>query len=841
MRLADFPLFDPDVYVVRADVSAPKLLNPLAQVRAWQDDAGYVWLAQGKELVELDRNAGGKPFLTAIAQKNLVWILLKQSAAEFHLQTAWPSEWTPLDEPVEVAVDEQAFDLMARTVPDLAGAEQAHYLNWLRDEFVVDGDKPWFAVLRIQGARKGDWSLLGRTWKLDLEQDNRGQVFVRRLSRFQAKNVDWTMVVSDIRFVEHTVASQLLSPTAQNQLQQSVQSYGSYIDLWKKYSEEEWQRSLQQAAQLNVLAYSRAEEASDEGGVWRFYVSPADREIFKKVWSSIESDTGLELEATEEHPEWRQIQDEVSAMSASRRFRGRPDFPHRKSNEILISASSKRPPESGYLSLSLAGDRTVQERRLKARQAIESGRRLPQLRYLFQNMPLPSVRGRSEKALTSHALACFKHGAPTPSQERAIKAALETPDIALIIGPPGTGKTQVIAALERRLSELGESASPQHQVLISSFQHDAVENALDRTRVYGLPGIKVGQRKDADGVDRIERWCDETAEKVEAELAEYEAEQNHLDLLRSVHAGIAKLKHGQFSVEQRREEMLGLTVGLDDLDQNFKVRLDPLLMDQWREYVGELHVTAARSTNRDEASLLLRKIRALRVSHDSFADDGPERLIDLILTAGYLGGIPDPLLARLRDFEEVQSLGSDDAERLLALRDELLDSLLDYRPPVVKNRIDDRGRSLLIAIEAGIEDRLKTSRLGVAGVLARYRDAFQADPLRVRETVREYAMVVGATCQQAASVHMANLKTLTDVGDAGISFNTVIIDEAARANPLDLFIPMSMAARRIVLVGVGTEHMRRPRLPLVGEERAFVESVVRKALATRPTKYQSVA
>jgi hypothetical protein len=249
MRLADFPLFDPDVYVVRADVSAPKLLNPLAQVRAWQDDAGYVWLAQGKELVELDRNAGGKPFMTAIAQKNLVWILLKQSAAEFHLQTAWPSEWTPLDEPVEVAVDEQAFDLMARTVPDLAGAEQAHYLNWLRDEFVVDGDKPWFAVLRIQGARKGDWSLLGRTWKLDLEQDNRGQVFVRRLSRFQAKNVDWTMVVGDIRFVEHTVASQLLSPTAQNQLQQSVQSYGSYIDLWKKYSEEEWQRSLQQAAQ----------------------------------------------------------------------------------------------------------------------------------------------------------------------------------------------------------------------------------------------------------------------------------------------------------------------------------------------------------------------------------------------------------------------------------------------------------------------------------------------------------------------------------------------------------------------------------------------------------------
>jgi 4-hydroxy-tetrahydrodipicolinate synthase len=42
------------------------------------------------------------------------------------------------------------------------------------------------------------------------------------------------------------------------------------------------------------------------------------------------------------------------------------------------------------------------------------------------------------------------------------------------------------------------------------------------------------------------------------------------------------------------------------------------------------------------------------------------------------------------------------------------------------------------------------------------------------------------------------------------------------------------------LVGVGTEHMRRPRLPLIGAERAAVEAIVHKALAMRPAKYQSV-
>jgi dihydrodipicolinate synthase/N-acetylneuraminate lyase len=43
------------------------------------------------------------------------------------------------------------------------------------------------------------------------------------------------------------------------------------------------------------------------------------------------------------------------------------------------------------------------------------------------------------------------------------------------------------------------------------------------------------------------------------------------------------------------------------------------------------------------------------------------------------------------------------------------------------------------------------------------------------------------------------------------------------------------------LVGVGTEHVRRPRLPLVGAEREHIERIVRRALETRPAEYRSVA
>jgi len=43
-----------------------------------------------------------------------------------------------------------------------------------------------------------------------------------------------------------------------------------------------------------------------------------------------------------------------------------------------------------------------------------------------------------------------------------------------------------------------------------------------------------------------------------------------------------------------------------------------------------------------------------------------------------------------------------------------------------------------------------------------------------------------------------------------------------------------------VLAGVGSEHMRLPRMPLVGAEREFITAVVHKALASRPAQYRSV-
>ena len=77
-----------------------------------------------------------------------------------------------------------------------------------------------------------------------------------------------------------------------------------------------------------------------------------------------------------------------------------------------------------------------------------------------------------------------------------------------------------MGALQTRLSEIAEDAEGiAGRSLLTSYQHDAVENVASVTQVYGLPAIKVGRKRghteDADG---FERWRRDRVESVSAQL-----------------------------------------------------------------------------------------------------------------------------------------------------------------------------------------------------------------------------------------------------------------------------------------------------------------------------------
>ncbi|NLE43080.1 MAG: DNA/RNA helicase, partial [Chloroflexi bacterium] len=88
-----------------------------------------------------------------------------------------------------------------------------------------------------------------------------------------------------------------------------------------------------------------------------------------------------------------------------------------------------------------------------------------------------------------------------------------------------------------------------------------------------------------------------------------------------------------------------------------------------------------------------------------------------------------------------------------------------------------------------------------------YLEDLERDPEGVKLAIQQYSAVLAATCQQSIADPVLRIKGVDKLGD--MHFDTVIVDEAARAMPLDLLIPMAQTKRRIILVG---DHRQLPHV-----------------------------
>ncbi len=91
--------------------------------------------------------------------------------------------------------------------------------------------------------------------------------------------------------------------------------------------------------------------------------------------------------------------------------------------------------------------------------------------FVFRISDLPIVDLGSHKQWMTET---FKNRDPDPSQEKAIKQSLRGPAITILKGPPGTGKTSVIAEIALQL------LSNKKTVLITSQTNSALDNILSR-------------------------------------------------------------------------------------------------------------------------------------------------------------------------------------------------------------------------------------------------------------------------------------------------------------------------------------------------------------------------
>lgn len=461
-------------------------------------------------------------------------------------------------------------------------------------------------------------------------------------------------------------------------------------------------------------------------------------------------------------------------------------------------------PPIGYrfLILSINGDKIQIERRMRARSVIlerscanpllglliEEGGTLPEIQRVTKIKPLtPFVREK-----------IFKHP-PTDRQVEAIDVALNTPDIAIIQGPPGTGKTTVVTAILERLNEeYDKTKSIRGQILVSGFQHDAVENIVARLSVNALPAVKFGRRSGdseftEDAVtEKINKWCSNIAENI-----------------RNKNPQITQTE------DQVRLKELFVTYSLCP-SKNNTVSLMKRILDLPRDVISEdITSEAEEIINSLQMELMptdsstLRVVRALRVSEAAFEDDGAARAVDLLdkiedesanldlsileKAARWRRGKPLSFLPELRDLKEwllYKYLPSPDF-RTEKPRDDVL--------------------RLVTTVSQLLDKKLNSTNKRDA-ILADFLHELEDNPDGVREAIEDYNFVYAATTQQTVGkdiIRSKNKNVRYDLQTEMVKYDTVIIDEAARTSPRDLLIPMSQAEKRIILVG---DHRQLPHL-----------------------------
>lgn len=674
---------------------------------------------------------------------------------------------------------------------------------------------------KIAPTRKNSFCVTGNSIRFvatEASLPNNKSIFVTTRLTKAKKGLDRAMRLAKgtLRFVDWTQAGQI-QILARAQMTALTQDNGSYLKKWDEFGDLEGELLLGQAREVGALKFSDMLQQRD-GTVSVRISGTSDSAVDALVDGRVP-----EIELVDELPDYlsnqnlrfvdfangvRQAEEDEKAtrkqmQREAKTYFGVADF-DKESMRLTLKAETL-PKETGVLILSLSGEIAQIKRRMAARSAIVEGRAAnPQLGLLIEERGKITAIRHSHKIPPLSAFVRNKvfRNPPTAMQEAAIEAALNTPDIALVQGPPGTGKTTVIAAILERLNELADKrgANIRGQVLLTGFQHDAVENMIERLTLNGIPVPKFGKRSNAKEDDssmfetRIDEWC----EKLAAELRErnpriaeieQEAEIKNLCLqyLQAPTRALAARLAGKIAA-------LGIAIlGEDAARQAVNLARKLLHEEKLNEDAGEW----------------LNTVRRLRIHPESFADDGPERAADAL---DELSGVLD---ASDRDLLDMASLWrSEDGHpsflnELATLKNALLARFT--APPLF--RVEKQNDEILALAE------IATKRIQAAGhsvrdtksaALAEFLAELESNPYGMIDAVSEYSFAFAATCQQSVNKRMQIQKGITarDVNQKSIEYEYVIVDEAARVSPRDLMVPMAQG-KRIILVG---DHRQLPHI-----------------------------
>lgn len=477
-------------------------------------------------------------------------------------------------------------------------------------------------------------------------------------------------------------------------------------------------------------------------------------------------------------------------------------------------------PNEGLLGLNTIGDQVILKRREAARDRMISNRSPIHGLVSLIETGKSSFDLLGSWGVTDAITTKFRRNFPKASklnaeQADALSLALNTPDIALIQGPPGTGKTTVIKGICERFRESFEDGERQRKridpdyrlrsprILLTSFQNEAVDNAISAPLSLDVPAFrKTSKRVTSSSRVQYQRSI----------------EQWYQGLRQSVFASINNAAVSEFAERKSilADEYLSYKNAGEPIEKATKL-IDEYLSYDDIPYPDEL-VTAARTIIRasmvkqadDFEEPIVALIESQKTVPEVFEIDGSgyaKRLAACIRLSDDLE-IPEETLQSIQavcygDYTEEEFASYTDA--IDQLRGQFCgrkSSVSSQDREVISECIMELGN----AFSNHYANTLSSLEDKKSIILAEFLEQLEQD---YEAIVEKYSMTTAATCQASMDLHE----------DYDKIYDLVIVDEAARANPLDLFIPMSMG-RKVVLVGDQKQlpHMLEPDIVRMLEE-----------------------
>jgi len=224
----------------------------------------------------------------------------------------------------------------------------------------------------------------------------------------------------------------------------------------------------------------------------------------------------------------------------------------------------------------------------------------------------------------------------------------------------------------------------------------------------------------------------------------------------------------------------------------------------------------------NDKEIILRAARALRTSPSAFSDDGPENAYILIKRIGDKDLLKPDELALLQTAADWDNPEIPDfLAELEIIQQKIINQLTVPALLDRSNLVNADVEELLSEIDRYLMVAIQNDHNHPEAIVEQFIIDLENDPIGVRNAIWHYTAVLAATCQQSVGRSIQFAKHLDDKESIGLEFETVIVDEAARSNPLDLLIPISLANRRIILVG---DHRQLPHILELDVERNLEKS-----------------